>query len=148
MHLGAPVPAWIIRLSDLAAVLFVLPLLAVWWNIQRTVTIRSFATSSDLTLAFVGVAWWSYLLAGAFTVLQPWLSVHIHFTLATVAIRHLLVFGFFGMATIGAVYFIVPRLVGADWDCQNASVGRFVLLWLVCSFTWCRWFMEALPRVA
>jgi len=125
VHVGAPVPAWIIRLSDFAAVLFVLPLLAVWWNIQRTVTIRPFAKSCDLTLAFVGVAWWSYLLVGVFTVLQPWLSVHTHFTLATVAIRHLLVFGFFGMATIGAIHFIVPRLVGADWDCQKCLRWSF-----------------------
>ena len=125
VHAGAPVAAWIIRLSDFAAVLFAVPLLAVWWNIQRTVGIRSFATSRDLTLAFVGVAWWSYLLVGVFTVLQPWLSVHMHFTVATVAIRQLLVFGFFGMGTIGAIYFIVPRLAGADWDCQKCFRRAF-----------------------
>jgi cytochrome c oxidase cbb3-type subunit 1 len=125
VHAGAPVPLWVVRLSTLAAVLFALPLGAVWFNIRRTIGIRAFATSHDLTLAFVGVAWWSFLAAGVATVLHPWINAHTHFTLFTVAVRQLFVFGFLGMAALGAIHYIVPRLVGADWECPKCFRRAF-----------------------
>ena len=137
IHGGAPMPVWIVRLSAFAAVLFAFPLFAVWWNVHRTVGIRAFATSRDNTLAFIGVAWVSYLLAGVGTVLHPWINGQTHFTIFEAAIRQLFVFGFFAMAAIGAIHYIVPRLTGAEWVCQkafrrvNLLAGAGLLLYVV-----------------
>tara|TARA_A100001037_G_C15138275_1_gene632269 strand:+ start:382 stop:1812 length:1431 start_codon:yes stop_codon:yes gene_type:complete len=127
VHAGAPVPVWIVRLSAFAAVLFAFPLFAVWWNVRRTVGIRPFATSTDNTLAFVGVAWVCFLVAGVGTVLHPWINGQTHFTIFESATRQLFVFGFFGMAATGAIHYIVPRLVGAEWCCQKAFRRIYLL---------------------
>lgn len=127
LHAGAPMPVWMIKIGHFAGVMFIFPLLAVYWNIHRTIGGRSFTNSRDLTLSFLGFAYCSYLLAGVFTVIQPYINSVTHFTLFNTALSQLFQFGFFAMAVIGAIYFIVPRLVGADWEHRKWLKASFNL---------------------
>ena len=127
LHAGAPVPVWMVKVGHFAGVMFIFPLFAVFWNIHRTICGRSFSTSRDTSLAFLGVAYFSYLASGVLLVLLPYLNATTHFTLFNDGHERLFQFGFFAMAMLGAVYYIVPRLAGADWDRRKWLTTSFYL---------------------
>ena len=124
-HAGAPVPVWIIKMSAFASVMMIFPLLAVLWNIHRTVGGNAVLMSQDITLSYIGFALLCFLLAGVGAVLQPLHNVTTHFTLFTVALRDLWGYGFFAMTVLGAIVYITPRLVGRDWAGCGCLRGNF-----------------------
>ena len=112
--IGSPLPAWIPTMSSVGAVLTVIPVLAVAWNVYKTFDGNSSPSSAPLkfitfgTLAFVLSG-----LAAAIASLQP-VSEVVNFTWFTPAQTQLAVYGFFAMTMFGAIYYIVPRLLGVE----------------------------------
>jgi len=129
-YAGGPFPAYMISTSVVAGVLSLLPLLAVVLNLWPLVRgqwpkVRSVP------------AWWFITFAGgAFVVASllgfasafGWFRRATHFTLFTLATEQLSLRGFFALGLIGALYYLVPRVVQRDWPST-----RLIRLHFVCA---------------
>jgi cytochrome c oxidase cbb3-type subunit 1 len=114
---GAPVPAWMPALSAVAAVLVIIPVLAVITNVSNTIAGDCAALKGCLSAPFIQFALPAVFIAtlmNAANVL-PAVSAVTNFTWFTVAQSHLQIYGFFAMIMFGAVYHIVPRVTATEW---------------------------------
>jgi cytochrome c oxidase cbb3-type subunit 1 len=126
---SAPVPAWIPSLSTVATVLTILTALSVMMNIRKTCGHGCSGTENPAhgkfiafgTMAF-GFAW-ILNAVGAF----PGVNSITNFTWFGVGVWELNVFGFFAMTMLGAIYFIVPRVMGVEWPCNNSPKRHYWL---------------------
>jgi cytochrome c oxidase cbb3-type subunit 1 len=128
---GAPLPAWIVSLSVVGTVLTVVPLLAVATNFYFTARRDLEALDADPVLRFtyVGLVFW--LIAGAQQIVGalPSVSAITEFTWFGAAHGELFHNGFFALTVFGALYYIVPRLLGLDqtaW-CPKLLTAHFML---------------------
>ncbi len=114
---SAPVPAWMPALSTVARVLMVLTILAVAVNVYHTngALLPSGPRIPALFFVLFGVG--AFLVAGlmrAFGGLLDW-DQELHFTWFATARTFLQTYGFFAMVMFGAVYYILPRLLGTEF---------------------------------
>jgi cytochrome c oxidase cbb3-type subunit 1 len=113
---GAPLPSWIISLAVVGTVLTAVPILAVATNFYQTVRQDLGALDADPTLRFtyVGLIFW--VIAGAQQIVGvlPSVSSITDFTWFGVAQKELFHYGFFALTVFGALYYIVPRLLGLE----------------------------------
>ena len=113
---ASPLPAWLPALSTVAAVLTVVPIIAVALNLRRTVAgdWGAFAGMGAGRFILFGAA--AYVIAGLAAALNSLQSVSVitNFTWVTPALTQLGLYGFFAMSMFGAIYYIVPRLMGAE----------------------------------
>jgi cytochrome c oxidase cbb3-type subunit 1 len=113
---GAPLPSWIISLAVVGTVLTAVPLLAVAANFYQTVYKDLNAMDADPALRFtyVGLIFW--LIAGAQQIAGalPQVSALTDFTWFGAAQKELFHYGFFALTVFGALYYIVPRLLGLE----------------------------------
>lgn len=119
MHhlIGGPLPTWMITTSIVASVLMLIPVLAVAVNQHMTVVGRFRALRYSPTLRFVvlgAIAYTAVSLQGMFTSLREVNRVT-HFTHWTIAHSHVGVYWFVTFVLFGAIYYILPRLVGHEW---------------------------------
>jgi cytochrome c oxidase cbb3-type subunit 1 len=122
---GAPLPSWIISLGVVGTVLTAVPVLTVATNFYQTVREDLDALDADPTLRFtyVGLIFW--IIAGAQQIVGalPSVSSITDFTWFGAAQKELFHYGFFALTVFGALYYIVPRLLGLE-----AGVWRPTLL--------------------
>ncbi len=118
---GAPFPAWVVSLSQSAAVLMTVPLVAVAVNLFLTAQGEFRKLTDSMPLRFMAAGVVSYLLAGALTLVAagPLLSEITFLTHFTSALTQLGLNGFFSLVIFGAIYAIVPRLLGQDWPSEK-----------------------------
>jgi cytochrome c oxidase cbb3-type subunit 1 len=111
---GAPVPAWIVSLSVVGTGLTIVPLLAVATNFYLTVRRDLEVLDADPTLRFTYVGLMFWLIAGAQQIAGalPGVSAITDFTWFGAARSGLFHNGFFGLTVFGALYYILPRLLG------------------------------------
>jgi cytochrome c oxidase cbb3-type subunit 1 len=113
---GAPLPAWIISLAVVGTVLTSVPILAVGANFYQTTHQELNALDADPTLRFtyVGLIFW--IIAGAQQIVGvlPSVSPITDFTWFGAAQKELFHYGFFTLTVFGALYYIVPRLLGLE----------------------------------
>jgi cytochrome c oxidase cbb3-type subunit 1 len=128
---GAPLPAWIISLGVVGTVLTAVPILTVATNFYQTVRQDLNTLDADPTLRFtyVGLIFW--IIAGVQHILGalPDVSSITDFTWFGAAQKDLFHYGFFALTVFGALYYIVPRLLGLDhgvWR-PNLLKGHFFL---------------------
>ena len=116
--IGGPVPAWMGSLAIVSTLLTLLPLFAIWTNFSRTLHGRYGGLRHSPSLRFVTVAVWMFLAAGILAVPASFRSINaiVHFTLMVEAQQQLIMYGCVSLALIGAVYYIVPRLLGVEWE--------------------------------
>lgn len=119
MHhlVGGPLPTWMITTSIVASVFMFIPVVATGINLHMTVVGRFGALRYSPTLRFVvlgAVAYTAVSLQGSFTALREVNRVT-HFTHWTVAHSHVGGYAFVSFVAFGAMYYIVPRLVGHEW---------------------------------
>jgi cytochrome c oxidase cbb3-type subunit 1 len=118
---GAPLPAWLPSVSTMFAVLTLLPVAAVAVNLHRTFDGQYARLASDPPLAFIvfGLfAWIGWSVLGAVTSIRE-VSTITHFTWLVRAQWLLAIFGFVAMTMLGAIYYIVPRLVPGVARCPK-----------------------------
>ncbi len=115
--IAAPVPAWLPTVSTIATVLYLLPIIAVALNIYRTTGRFLVFARANLPLSFILFAVAAFIAAGLLHVLGRLgdTAQMLHFTWYTPGWLQLQFYGFFGMSMFGAVYYILPRLTGADF---------------------------------
>ena len=114
---SAPVPAWMPVSSAVATVLGVIAIIAVALNIHCTLEGKCSKLMGGPSLRFIGFGLVAFMVAGllrAVTAL-PEVSRIIQFTWFIPARDLLNSYGFFAMVMFGAVYYIVPQLVGRQF---------------------------------
>ena len=122
---SAPVPSWLPSLSTVFAVLTVLPIIAIAMNLRQALAGQSAKIKESLPLRLCAFSVTAYVLAGLLNVLVALDEVQniVHFTLFMPALRQLFLFGFVGLATFAAIYYIVPRLMGSEFP--SARLVKF-----------------------
>jgi cbb3-type cytochrome oxidase subunit 1 len=130
---SAPVPAWMPSLSTVATVLTLLPLLALGLIIRPAVwplqNLPKEKASDGPALQFIRFGTIAFLCSGLMRILDslPGVSLVTNLTWFTVAWQHLQSYGFFCMVLFGALYQIVPQLMGLPFP--SLKLVR-VHLWL------------------
>jgi cytochrome c oxidase cbb3-type subunit 1 len=132
MHhlVGGPLPTWMITTSIVASVFMFIPVIATAINLHMTVVGRFGALRYSPTLRFVVIGALSYTavsLQGSFTALREVNRVT-HFTHWTVAHSHVGGYAFVTFLAFGAMYYIVPRLVGHEWPSARLVRWHFNLV--------------------
>lgn len=119
--IGGPVPVWIPSVGIGAAILSIIPMVAIISNLFGTLRGRDDALSWSPTLRFTFVGLSCFLLSGVFGLLLATRSANrmLHFTQFEVAWATIALYGFVSMTLFGAMYYIVPRLTTWDWPSQN-----------------------------
>jgi len=125
----APVPAWMPAVSTVATMLMAIPLLAVALNVHGTFAGRFAALKENVSLQFVLFGAATLLAAGVMKIAGVLCDAQQELVLTwfTSARTQLYLFGFSAMAMFGAIYYILPRLVGAG--CASTKLAR-VHFWL------------------
>ena len=125
---GTPLPEWIPALSLMAAVLTIVPVLAVAANCHGTVQGQYSKLTANPVLAFISFGALAYVIAGLLGALATIDQVAevVGFTWFLPAQAQLVISGFFVLTMFGAIYYIVPRLTQIEFS----SIGVRVHLWL------------------
>ena len=131
MHhlVGGPLPTWMITTSIVASVFMFIPVVATGINLHMTVVGRFGALRYSPTLRFVvlgAVCYTAVSLQGSFTALRE-VNRITHFTHWTVAHSHVGGYGFVTFVAFGAIYYVVPRLVGREWPSARLIRWHFNL---------------------
>ncbi len=115
--IGGPIPAWVITASTVASVMMIIPVVVTAINHHMTMKGNFHLLEYSPTLRFVVFGAMAYTvtsLQGSSMAIRT-LNKYTHFTDYTIGHSHLGLYGFFTMIMFGAMYYIVPRLVGAEW---------------------------------
>lgn len=115
--IGGPLPAWLVTVGIVGSMMMFIPVAAVAVNHHLTMVGHFHHLKSSPTLRFTVFAAMCYTAVsfqGSLTSLRSVNEVA-HFTHYTVAHAHLGVYSFFSMMMFGAAYYILPRLMNAEW---------------------------------
>ena len=114
---GGPIPAWLVSLSISATILLLVQIATVSANLVITMRGHMHMVQHSPTIRFTFFGVIAFMISGLVAVLASLRSVDavLHFTLFQSAQVHLLVYAFFSMVMFGAMYYILPRLVGCEW---------------------------------
>src|SRR5437016_4390782 len=115
--IDGPFPAWMITASIAAMILSIIPVATVGLNHHMTMRGYFPLMRYSPTLRFTVFGAMSYT---AFSVLGVIISLrsfarYLHFSEVSIAYSHIGLYAFFSMIMFGAMYYIVPRLVGREW---------------------------------
>jgi cytochrome c oxidase cbb3-type subunit 1 len=134
---ATPVPTWISGLSVVGTVCSSVAVLAVATNWYLTLTGAYGRWKTDAIFRFILFGSAAGILAGLLRSIGALRSVSesVEFTLFTPGVNQLHLLGFLGMMLIGALYYVVPRVSGAEWPSQSlvkvhfrfASIGVVLL---------------------
>jgi cytochrome c oxidase cbb3-type subunit 1 len=112
-----PFPAWMITASIAAMILCVIPFATV--SLNHHLTMRGYfpLLRYSPTLRFTIFGAMSFTAFAALGVIISLRSVarYVHFTEMSVAYSQIGLYAFFSMIMFGAMYYIMPRLVGREW---------------------------------
>src|SRR5882724_9096376 len=120
----APLPAWLPAISTVATVLMIIPLLTVALNIYGTVGRIAVPGNPALNFMLAGVA--AFLIAGLMNVLTALSGVTV-FTWFIPATTQLNVYGFFVLTCFGAIYYILPQVIGIEFPSLKMVAANFWL---------------------
>jgi cytochrome c oxidase cbb3-type subunit 1 len=131
---GAPLPSWISSLGVAGTVLTAVPMIAIAANFLQTARQNLNTLDANPTLRFTYVGLLFLLIAAAQQIVGalPQVSAITSLTWFGVAQQELFHLGFFAMTMFGAVYYIVPRLLGIDataW-CPKLEKAHFYLTFI------------------
>ncbi|MEP6809271.1 MAG: cbb3-type cytochrome c oxidase subunit I [Chthoniobacterales bacterium] len=115
--IDGPFPAWMITASIAAMILSIIPVATVGLNHHMTMRgnfpLMRYSPALRFTV-FGSISYTVFSLVGVLISLRSVARVT-HFTEAGLAYTQLGVYAFFTMVMFGAMYYIVPRLVGREW---------------------------------
>ncbi len=125
---GAPVPRWVPAAGVAATLCLLVPLLsnAVNWA-KTSCPMELFKKSPEARFISFGLV--CYLLAGVaeLTLACPAYQKTLGLTLAGQGARAIAIYGFIGSALLGAIYYILPRLVQVKWPSEGFIRTHFAL---------------------
>jgi cytochrome c oxidase cbb3-type subunit 1 len=114
---GGPFPVWYSSLSIASLILLLIPVGTVGVNILMTMKDDTRMVYHSPTIRFTMYGTVAWLVGMVITILGSVreMDPQTHFTQFSVGTFHLLFYAFFTMTMFGAMYYIVPRLVGCEW---------------------------------
>ncbi len=114
---GAPVPVWVVTVGIVAAILLLIPVATVTANYFMTLNGRFNLVYHSPTIRFVFFGAIAYTFANLLFVIGSFRSVGFvtQFSWFSVGSDYFFLYGFFSMVMFGAMYYIIPRLVGCEW---------------------------------
>ncbi|HTY88177.1 MAG TPA: cbb3-type cytochrome c oxidase subunit I [Candidatus Acidoferrum sp.] len=126
---GAPVPTWLPTVSTFAALLTLVPVLAVGLILARTLRGREKSAVTGGPFCFVRFGTVSFLLSSLMFLATacPHFSRITEFTWFGPAQSQLQLYGFFAMTMFGAIYFLLPRVMGIEWPFPRLARLQFWL---------------------
>ena len=125
--LGGPVPGWVQSAGVSAGLLMLVPVLIIALNVKHTLCGSCDAVRRSQTLRFVVLGAACFFVASlqdSLLIFNRWAEVT-KFTYYNFAHTQGLLLGFYSMVMFGAVYFVVPRLLGVDWTCPRLMGVHF-----------------------
>jgi cytochrome c oxidase cbb3-type subunit 1 len=126
---SAPVPAWMPTLSSISAVLSILVVVAVGFNTCETIgcSLRNLPGKPGVSFFLFGIG--AFLAVGVLRAGSALLDTYqgLHLTWFGPALAQLNFYGFFAMVMFGAIYFIMPRLVGLEFPWPGFVRAHFWL---------------------
>jgi cytochrome c oxidase cbb3-type subunit 1 len=124
---SAPLPAWMPVLSAVATGLGVIGTVAVALNVHGTLGGQCSKLMAHPSLRFIGFGLVAFVVGGlvSATSTLPEVSHVTQFTWFTVAKGLLNYYGFFAMVMFGAVYYIVPQLLGLEFPSAKLVRAHF-----------------------
>lgn len=116
-YVGGPFPAWLPSLGVVGNVWLLVPLVAVAVNLLLVLRGQRGVVKASNVLGFSVFSLAAFLLWCGLSVVNSlsFFRRHTQFSLFSPGLDWLLLWGVFGMAMLGAVYYIVPRLLAAEW---------------------------------
>lgn len=131
MHhlIGGPMPSWMLATSITASIMMFIPVLAVGVNQHMTVVGRFGAMRYSPALTFIVLAAMSYTAVSLQGIMTALVEVNrtTHFTHWTIAHSHVGVYLFVTFTLFGALYYMLPRLVGREWPSMHLIRWHFWL---------------------
>jgi cytochrome c oxidase cbb3-type subunit 1 len=126
-YLGGPFPAYMVSLGVAAAGLGLLPLIAVGLNLWPVLRGQGARVRATPVLWFVGFGLASFLVASLLGLANCFDAIGrtTRLTLYTLAAEQLTLQGFFAMSISGALYYLVPRVLGCEWPSTRLVVAHF-----------------------
>jgi cytochrome c oxidase cbb3-type subunit 1 len=126
---AAPLPAWLPAVSTVANSLLFLLLVTVAYTVWQTTGGKLSLLWGALSLRFVLVGFLAFLAAGLLALMmqQPVLSQKLEFTWTVAGQNQLQIFGFLALILFGAIYYLLPQLVGPDIVCMKLAKAHFWL---------------------
>ncbi|HEY2329196.1 MAG TPA: cbb3-type cytochrome c oxidase subunit I [Verrucomicrobiae bacterium] len=123
---GAPVPAWLPTISSVAAALTLVPLLAIFIVTAKTVGCAKVSCQGG-TFCFIKFGMMSLIMSGLLYVCQfcPQYSRVLDFTWFAPAQAQLQLLGFFAMVMFGAIYHVLPRVMGFELPFPKLAKAHF-----------------------
>lgn len=114
---GGPVPVWMITVSIVASILLLIPVATVTANYVLTMQGDYSLVYHSPTIRFVFFGAIAYTIGNLVQVFGSYRSIGniTQFSWFSVGQDQLFVFAFFSMVMFGAMYYIIPRLVGCEW---------------------------------
>jgi cytochrome c oxidase cbb3-type subunit 1 len=124
---SAPVPAWMPVSSAVATGLGVIGIVAVALNMHGTLGGQYSKLMAHPSLRFIGFGLVAFIVGGLASAASalPEVSNVTHFTWFIVAKGLLNYYGFFAMVMFGAVYYIVPQLLGLEFPSAKLARAHF-----------------------
>ena len=124
---GAPVPAWMPVLSSFAAVLTVVPVLAVAAIAWQTICGSTNCEPKGGPFCFIRFGLMSFVLSSLMLIAMacPRISRVTEFTWFGLAQTQLHLYGFFAMTMFGAIYHLLPRVVGFELPFPKLARAQF-----------------------
>ncbi len=125
---GAPVPAWLPALSGVAALLTIIPLLAILIVAVKTVCGASVSCNGG-PFCFIKIGMISFIVAGGLYIAAacPQYSRVLEFTWFGAAQVQLQLLGFTAMILFGAIYFLLPQVMGRPLPLAKFTKLHFFL---------------------
>lgn len=131
--LGGPVPKWMPAVSVGANIALLTAVMgnAMNWCPACCPGGKPDASKRDASFGFFKVSATAYILLGVLTALLsiPKVAALTNFTYVIVAKNNLAIHGVAGLALLGSIYYIVPRLLQTNWPSASA-IGLHFKLWL------------------
>lgn len=128
-YAGGPFPAWMSSVAAAAGMLTLFGIYAVAVNGARLLRGAGSRWHESVVLRFVALAWLLFVVAGALAAVNSLLGVRrlTQFTLVTPGVDYLWMLGVAGLALLGALYYVVPRLLGQAWPGAGLARAHFYL---------------------
>ncbi|HEX3799405.1 MAG TPA: cbb3-type cytochrome c oxidase subunit I [Verrucomicrobiae bacterium] len=126
---ATPLPSWMPALSTMGALMTIAPILGVGMNVFGTICGDKSALRENRRFKFFIFATSIYIVTGLANAVTSLASVSriTNFTWFTPGITMLFLYGFFAMTMFGAMFYIVPRLVQAEFSKPGMICGQFAI---------------------
>ncbi|MFT6618430.1 MAG: cytochrome c oxidase cbb3-type subunit 1 [Limisphaerales bacterium] len=117
-----PLPVWISSVSVSAGFMMIVPVVAVVWNLLKSIQTKDLPGNN--TLKFLVGGLFAYLVWSLLGVIYgfPAISDLLQFTHYETGAQVLFVFGFIGLVTLGGCTVILPRLTQQSWGRNGCSM--------------------------